>query len=799
VGVRERLDPMAMMSSDAEICEMLQHILSKSTGRPEPATPAAAFRGGDPAMADWRSGAIWRLSVLVEVADTVTQRLSLDHQLPRLIELITEALDAERATLFLHDGDTNELFSRAARGEDVAEIRIPQTVGIAGSVFASGSPEIIDDVYEDPRFNPEVDRRTGYRTNNMLCVPLRNLDGHVIGVTQVLNKRSEGFIEADMALLEAINRHAASALEQAHLVERLERARREELELLAITEAISTELHLDTLLARIVRATTQLLDAERSTLFVYDPRKDELWSKVAEGSEQKQIRIPASAGIAGAAFISGEVLNIPNAYADPRFNPEIDRISGFHTRNLLNVPVLDRSGERLGLVQVLNKRGGQFTQIDIRRLKAFCADIAIAIQNARLFSDVLALKNYNESILKSLSNGVVTLDPQLAIVKVNEAAQRILGLSSELLVDRPAEQVFGNLNPWITRSLEFVARMGATDYHADTDLALPDGGTAATNLTAAPFFDTDGKSIGSMLILEDITREKRVRNTMARYVAKEVVDRLLAGGDDVLQGNALVATVLFSDIRRFSMLAEAMTPRNTVTMLNEYFTDMVEVIFTHGGMLDKYLGDGLMAIFGAPVASSTDADNALFVATDMIRALGRYNARRVERGDVPIEIGVGLATGEVLAGSVGPIKRMEYTVIGDNVNLAARLESANKYYGTGVLLAGTTVDALKSPAVLRRLDVIQVKGKSRPTWVYESLAHHTAETFPKLGPVITAYEAGLDCYHRRDWKGGLRHFGEALDLAPHDRPSRIFLDRCRYYQENSPTDSWNGVWVMEQK
>jgi adenylate cyclase len=777
---------------------MLRQLLSKSPGSPRSLSLAAVL-DADPTLAQASAGAIRCLSVLVEVADTVTQRLSLDYQLPRLIELITEALDAERATLFLHDSDTGELFSRAARGDDVAEIRIPQMGGIAGSVFGSGLAEMIRDAYQDPRFNTEVDRRTGYRTNNILCVPLRNLDGQVIGVTEVLNKRSGGFTELDKALLEAINRHAASALEQAHLVERLERARQEELELLAVTEAISTELHLDTLLARIVGATTQLLDAERSTLFIYDPKGDELWSKVAEGSGQKQIRIPASAGIAGAAFTSGEVLNISNAYEDPRFNPEIDRISGFRTRNLLNVPVLDRSGERLGLVQVLNKRGGRFTQIDIRRLKAFCADIAIAIQNARLFSDVLALKNYNESILKSLSNGVITLDQQLIIAKVNEAAQRILGLSSELLVDRPAEQVFGNRNPWITRSLEFVARMGATDYHADTDLMLSDGAAAAVNLTAAPFFDTDGKSIGSMLVLEDITREKRVRNTMARYVAKEVVDRLLTSGDDVLQGNALVATVLFSDIRRFSMLSEAMTPRNTVTMLNEYFTEMVEVIFTHGGMLDKYLGDGLMAIFGAPVTGSDDADNALFVANDMIRALGRYNARRAERGDAPIEIGIGLATGEVLAGSVGPMKRMEYTVIGDNVNLAARLESANKYYGTAVLLAGSTVAALKSPAALRRLDLIQVKGKLRPTWVYEALGHHTAETFPKLAPVITAYEAGLDCYQRRDWSDGIRYFEEALDLAPRDRPSRIFLDRCRYYQANPPADGWNGVWVMEQK
>jgi len=223
------------------------------------------------------------------------------------------------------------------------------------------------------------------------------------------------------------------------------------------------------------------------------------------------------------------------------------------------------------------------------------------------------------------------------------------------------------------------------------------------------------------------------------------------------------------------------------------------VIFTRGGMLDKYIGDGLMAIFGAPVVGSADADNALYVANDMIRALAAYNQRRAQRGLEAIEIGVGLATGEVLAGSVGASKRMEYTAIGNNVNLAARLESANKYYGTAVLLAATTVDELKSPAVLRRLDLIQAKGITQPTWVYESLGHHTSATFPKLAPVIKAYEAGVDCYQRRDWKGSLGHFAAALEMAPQDRPFRIFFDRCRYFQTSPPDEGWDGVWIMQEK
>ncbi len=741
---------------------------------------------------------IRRLRVLADVADTVTQQLSLDHQLPRLIDLIADALDAERATLFLYDRETDELFSRVLRGAGIAEIRIPVTAGIAGAVFGAGIAEIVPDAYQDARFNPGIDRRTGYRTRNMLCVPLRNRDGVPIGVTQVLNKRGD-FGEADLALAEAINRHAASALEQAFLVERLEQAQREEIELLTIVEAISTELHLDVLFTRIMAASTQLLNAERSTLFLYDAETDELWSQVAEGAGQKEIRIPSHAGIAGAAFVGNEMLVVPDAYADTRFNRAIDRASGFRTRNILAVPIIDKSGERLGIVQVLNKRGGAFTPVDLRRAKAFCAQIAIAIQNAQLFSDVLSLKNYNESILKSLSNGVITLDQNLNIVKINEAGERILGTPAEEMLNRPAAQVFGNRNPWVTRSLDYVASMAASDYHADTDFERPDGSTAAINLTAAPLFETEGRPIGCMLVLEDITREKRVRNTMARYVAKEVVDRLLASGQDFLDGSSHVATVLFSDIRRFTSLAEAMSPHETVAMLNDYFTSMVEVVFTHSGMLDKYIGDAIMAVFGTAVSDTTDADNAVTVATEMIRELARFNQRRRERGLVAIEIGIGIATGEVLAGSLGSRRRLEYTVIGDNVNLAARLEGANKHYGTTVLLAASTVEALKSRSVLRRLDLIQVKGKSQPTLAYESLDHYDPEKYPRLPALIGAYESGLDCYMRRDWTNAVQHFGEALEVAPTDQPAQIFIDRCRYYSDNPPPENWNGVWIMEDK
>src|SRR5262249_44251017 len=157
---------------------------------------------------------------------------------------------------------------------------------------------------------------------------------------------------------------ASSALENAQMFERLERAKHDEEQLLAVTESISSELQLDKLLGRIVTATTSLLDAERSTLFIHDPKKNQHWSQVAEDAGRKDTRIPPSAGIAGAFFASRKLENIPDAYADPRFNQEVDRKTGFRTRSILAVPVLDRLGEAVGVVQVLNKRGGPFTVTD---------------------------------------------------------------------------------------------------------------------------------------------------------------------------------------------------------------------------------------------------------------------------------------------------------------------------------------------------------------------------------------------------------------------------------------------------
>ena len=593
-----------------------------------------------------------RVLSLMSIYNRIADALDLDVLLNRLIEIITEALNADRSTLFLHDEETEELFSRVAQGDVSTEIRFPSDRGIAGSVFTSGEPIIIHDAYADPRFNPEVDKRTGYRTRNILCVPLKNREGRIIGATQVLNKHEGDFDKDDRQMLDAITLHASGALENAKLHENVERARREEEKMLEVANAISTELQLEPLLAKIMSATTELLGADRSTLFMYDKKEDQLWSQVAEGVGTKEIRFPSDAGIAGSVFTSRETLNIPDAYADARFNPEIDKKTGYKTNNMLCMPVINKAGDAIGVTQVLNKHTGPFNAADEKRLQAFSSQAAIALENAQLFEDVLNERNYSESILKSLSNGVITLDSRCRIIKVNDAAQRILKTTEAELLERPADEIFTGDNVWVIEGIDRVRKSNESDIAIDTELKFGDE-EVSVNSTIVSLINIQEEPVGFMLVFEEISAEKRVKGTMARYMSKDVVDKLLESGESALGGTAQEVSILFSDIRSFTTISERIGARETVSMLNGYFSEMVDIIFDNHGILDKYIGDAIMSIFGAPFTTEEDADNAIYVGNEMLVALRSFNAQRESEGKESINIGIGINTGEVAAGNIG--------------------------------------------------------------------------------------------------------------------------------------------------
>jgi adenylate cyclase len=740
-----------------------------------------------------------QLQLLHSLSRRVAALDTLEAAIDTLLQAAIEEIGADRGSIFLHDDETGELYTYVSTGLGSRRIRLLDDLGIAGAVFQSGSGEVVQDAYSDTRFHRDVDEQTGYRTVSLVCAPVKNARGDTIGVAELLNKKDGDFAAEDLALLEGMTSECAASLEALQRVERMSHERRREVEFLNLVSDLTSELELTTLLSRVVSEATRLLDCDRTTLFLNDEKTGELVSYVVDKLELKEIRFPNHLGIAGAVFTSGESIRIPYAYADLRFNPAFDRQSGYFTRCILCVPIFNKDGRTIGVTQSLNKRGGPFTPEDESRLRAFTAQIASALENAKLFSDVQAMRNYNAAMLESMSNGVITFDEEGRVSTCNAAGARILRRSEDELASRTAEEVFAG-SPWLVERVQHVAETQATELAVDAELAV-DGDSVSVNATVLPLLSSDEAQLGTLVMLEDISSEKRVRSTLARYMDPDLADRLLdAGpGEELLGGNESVATVLFSDIRSFTSLAERIGPQPTVTLLNEYFARMVECISQQGGMLDKFIGDAIMAVFGLPVPGGDDEDRALRAAIAMLRSLREWNAEREQRGQPSVQIGIGLNTDSVVAGNIGSPKRMDYTIIGDGVNLAARLESACKHYGARLLLSELTRANLKGVYRLREIDRVIVQGKSKPVAVFECLDHHDAESFPNLMDAVGAFGEGLTLYRDGSFDRAREWFERALQANPDDPVARMYHEQCDAMIASPPPPDWDGISVLAHK
>jgi adenylate cyclase len=566
---------------------------------------------------------------------------------------------------------------------------------------------------------------------------------------------------------------------------------------LNVVSDLSSELQLGPLLQKIIATITRMLRAERSTLFLYDEKKKELYTEVGEGLGKTEIRIPAETGIAGMVFTTSNVIRIADAYSDPRFNPEVDHATGFSTRSILCVPVVNKQGHTIGVTQVLNKIGGSFTEDDEARLRAFTTQISIALENAKMFNEVQTIKNYNENMLESMASGVITLDEDGTIVTCNAAGRRIMKVRDEIVGTKAAD-FLGGPNNWLLERLRDLDGSKAYDVAMDAEMEFG-GDKISANVTILPLAAPGKKGSGLMIMIEDITRERRLKSTMSRYMDPSVVEKVLEYKQNVLGGQSSLATVLFSDIRNFTSLTEKLGPADTVTLLNEFFTVMVDCIHGEGGMLDKFIGDACMAEFGIPLPHEDDEDRAVRAAISMHRELHKFNRTRSALDRPPIRIGIGINTDFVVSGNIGSPKRMDYTVIGDGANLASRLESACKEYGTAILVSERTFTKLRGEYHAREVDQVVFQGKSSPSRVFEILDHHTPETFPNMAAVVKSFSDGLYLYRHRKWDEAISAFQNALHLNPTDLTSAMYVKRCQYFKNNAPAESWGGVWVMTSK
>jgi adenylate cyclase len=293
-------------------------------------------------------------------------------------------------------------------------------------------------------------------------------------------------------------------------------------------------------------------------------------------------------------------------------------------------------------------------------------------------------------------------------------------------------------------------------------------------------------------------REKRwLRHAFSRYVSPSVVEVITTNPERLeLGGEELETTVLFADLEGFTQLSESMPPQALIKLLNDYFSPMTQIIMAYQGTLDKYIGDAIMALWGAPVPLADHALRACWAALEMEKTMTELQKEWQIEGLPPLMARIGVHSGSVVAGNVGSRERFNYTVLGDTVNLASRLEGVNKVYGTRILLSDNTYRHVKDRLLVRELDLVQVKGRGQPVTIYELLGPHPPEG---RDPWLDYFAAGLQAYRQRDWEEASQAFGEVLQLKPEDRPTQVFLGRCRFFAVAPPPLGWQGVFVLEGK
>ncbi len=293
-------------------------------------------------------------------------------------------------------------------------------------------------------------------------------------------------------------------------------------------------------------------------------------------------------------------------------------------------------------------------------------------------------------------------------------------------------------------------------------------------------------------------KKQYYRNAFSKYVSKDVVDNLVKNPDQLaLGGEEKELTVILADLRNFTTLSEGLSPTKLTHLINLYLGELTEVILDHGGTLDKYMGDAIMAFFGAPVHDSQNPVHACQAAIAMSERLHDKRKEWESIGLPYLEAGIGMNTGMMVVGNLGSARRFDYSVIGDHVNLTSRLEGLSKFYGVKIIISENTKNYLGDSFTCRELDVVKVKGKDEPIRIYELLGkdYFTGGEFAW----VKKFEQGLTLYRQQEFEPAVNVFQETLKLKPRDRPTDFFINRCEIFKDDPPEPDWDGVWKYTQK
>lgn len=289
--------------------------------------------------------------------------------------------------------------------------------------------------------------------------------------------------------------------------------------------------------------------------------------------------------------------------------------------------------------------------------------------------------------------------------------------------------------------------------------------------------------------------EHKVRNIFQKYVPKDVIDTIFENPERMLVGDNRVVAILFSDIRSFTTISESYMPDELVSVLNRYFELMVDIIISHNGVIDKYIGDAIMAFFGAPVKHPDDAVEAVYAALEMQDALVKFNSELIESGKTPFKTGIGVNYGVVTVGNIGSEKKMDYTIIGDMVNLGSRLEGLTKPYQQDVIFSESVSRKIGEKLPVRMLDIVQVKGKTKGESIFT--AKHSLTSDEEKGWAY--HETGMKLYYQREFFRAAKYFMGVQKLMPNDYIAGMYIERCKKYLKTPPASDWSGIEILTSK
>lgn len=571
-----------------------------------------------------------------------------------------------------------------------------------------------------------MDKSTDTQPNIQIQQDLLRLRDLIGDIDSAADRQQQTFVGTQSRIFHEASEELVNSLTPAkrtlqNLERRLQEQERERQQLRALQDigaAVSSSLDPNEILNLVMDTMIRITGAERGFLMLIDEDTGDLEVQAARNINQETIKdsTEVSSTVINSVLESGEPLLTTNAQADPRFSGQ-ESIINYNLRSILCVP-MNLKDHTIGVIYADNRiADGIFRESDKHLLAAFANQAAVAIENARLFrqirsqlAEITEMKTLMDDVFASITSGVITIDNKDQISLYNQAAGRILGIPGSLVESRPLHEVMAEVDQLLTEiitSLVDQVKQAGRAHSQELDVNIQRRpGTSTLNLNLSPLRDIQQNTLGVAMVLDDISEKKRLES-VRRYLPPALVDQV-RDLDAAQRPQRREMTVLFADINGFSTFSEKLDPERLIEIINEYFSVAAQGINEQEGIIDKFMGDAVMALFNTQLNPQTDhVERAVRAALVMKDALDAFHRNRPR--DNQLSFGVGIHTGESVAGNVGSSFRKDFTAIGDAVNLAKRLEE--NATADEIIISHTVYEAVKDWVNVEPREQMRVKGR----------------------------------------------------------------------------------------